>query len=305
MPGRIGLPSVQHFFLELGGTVRAIRKATVVVPGVWVILSTGLGAADGVLRGGAADGVLRGGAADGVLIVQRTTTGAGAPQTNQVQIEKNRMRTEVTDQSGAKQVVVFDGGKQTMFMINLDKKTYSEITKADIDRMSDMMSQMQAQLAALPAEQRAMAESMMKGRGGAMGAAAKTEYKKTGTDKVGKWTCDKYEGSRNGQKTSELCTVDPAALGFTAADFAVTQQFMEFFGKLLPQAADQAFGLGQAAQQGFSGVPVRAVVTGPMGTTTSEVTEASRQTFADSMFAVPAGFQKIDMMGMGGRRGRQ
>ena len=272
--------------------MRAIRRASVVLPGVWVILSAGLGAAAGVLPGGAADGV---------LIVQRTTTGGGAPQTSEVQIEKNRMRTEVTDQSGGKQVVVFDGAKQTMYMIDVGKKTYSEITKADIDQMSDMMAQMKAQLAALPPEQRAMAESMMKGRGGAMGAAAKTEYKKVGTDKVGKWTCDKYEASRNGQKTSDLCTVDPSALGFTAGDFTVTQQFMEFFGKLLPQAADQAFGLGQASQQGFSGVPVRVVA----GNTTTEVTEASRQTFADSLFAVPAGFQKIDMMGGGGRRGRQ
>jgi hypothetical protein len=263
----------------------------VIVAGVWSILSAGLGAADGV------------------LISQRTTTGGGAPQTSQVQIEKNRMRTEVADPSGTKQSVVFDGTKQTLYIINLDKKTYSEMTKADIDQLSGMMTQMQAQMqaqmASMPPEQRAQVEAMMKGRGMSMAGAAKTEYKKTGTDKVGKWTCDKYEGSRNGQKISELCTVDPAALGFTAADFAITQHFMNFFGKLMPQVADQAMGLGQAAEHGFSGVPVRAVVNGPTGTTTTEVTEATRQTFPDSIFEVPAGFQKVDMMGMGGRRGRQ
>ena len=38
------------------------------------------------------------------------------------------------------------------------------------------------------------------------------------------------------------------------------------------------------------------------GTATTEVVEAGRQTFPDSLFAVPAGFTKQDIMGaMGGR----
>ena len=91
-------------------------------------------------------------------------------------------------------------------------------------------------------------------------AAPKTEYRKTGTDKVGSWACDTYEGSRNNQKVAELCTVAPAALGFAAADFEVAERMADFFSKLVPQGADNLFRPGKAETQGFSGVPVRRVL---------------------------------------------
>ena len=47
-------------------------------------------------------------AADGIMIVQQTTVGART-RTTQVQIEKERMRTEVEGTNGQKQVIVFDG----------------------------------------------------------------------------------------------------------------------------------------------------------------------------------------------------
>jgi len=240
-------------------------------------------------------------AADGVLIVQRITTGTNTT-TSQVQLEKNRMRAEIIDPSG-RQVVIFDGVKQVMDIVNPDKKTYIEMTKADVDRMAAQlegaMSQMQQMMASLPPEQRAQAEAMMRGRGGrAMpGAPVKKEYKKVGTDRVGKWTCDKYDALQNGQKTGEICTVEPAVLGFSAADFEVSRQMGEFFKKLVPQAADQMFTVGRAEEQGFSGIPVRQV----SQQSTSEITEVSRQSFPDSLFVVPAGFQKTDMMGGRGR----
>jgi hypothetical protein len=139
-----------------------------------------------------------------------------------------------------------------------------------------------------------------------MGAAmpTKTEYRKAGTDKTAKWTCDKYDGYQNGQKTSEICTVDPSVFGLSAADFTVTQQFVEFFEKLMPQMAGQIFGFGQAQAQGFSGFPVKSSSTAGGRTTTTEVTDVSRQTFQDSIFAAPAGFQKETFPMLGGR-GRQ
>ena len=59
----------------------------------------------------------------------------------------------------------------------------------------------------MPPAQRAQMEALMRVRGtGAAGAAAaapKTQFRKTGTDRVGTWTCDKYEGTLNNQKVSE------------------------------------------------------------------------------------------------------
>ena len=251
------------------------------------------------------------GAADGVLIAQKTTDAGGTVITNQVQIEKTRMRAE-TAANGRRQTMIFDGTAQVMRTIDDEAKTYSEMSKADIDRlggqMSGAMAQMQEQMKNMPPEARARMEEMMKGRGMSMGgAAAPTEYKKVGTDKVGKWTCDKYEGTRSGEKVAEVCTVAPTALGFAASDFEVTKQMAEFFAKLVPQGAEQMFRIGADTPNSFAGVPVRTITFrngAPAGTT--EITDVTRQNFPDSTFAVPAGYQKRDMMGGRGRgRGQQ
>jgi hypothetical protein len=245
-------------------------------------------------------------AAQGILIVETTTMG-GATRTNQIQIEKTRMRAESTGPTGDQQVFVFDGAAQVMRMIDPARKTYTEITKADVDRlggqMNAAMAKMQEQLKSMPPEMRAKMEAMMRGGMPGMAAPVKTEYKKAGSGKAGKWTCDRYEGFQNGQKTSEVCTVDPKALGFAPADFEVTKQLAEFFRQLMPQNADQMFSLGADDPQGFSGIPVRrAYSLGPQERV-SEVTDARRETFAASLFAVPAGFQKqtFGMPGMPGR----
>jgi hypothetical protein len=250
-------------------------------------------------------------AADGLLIVQKTTRGTEAPQVNQTQIDSTRMRAESTGLSGGKQIIMFDGTKQVLTFVDPDKKTYSEMTKADVDSMAAQvapaMAQMQEMLKSLPPEQRAKYEAAMKGRGGTLpGAAApKTVYKKVGTDKVGKWTCDKYEGYKGDQKTADICTVDPKVLGFTASDLDVSKQMATFFKSLMPQMADQGFHVGTVAEQGFSGVPVRQTFTISGQQTVMEITEVSRQAFPDSVFQVPAGYQKTPFGGLGRGRGRK
>jgi hypothetical protein len=192
-------------------------------------------------------------------------------------------------------VFVFDGAAQVMRMIDPAKKSYVEMTRAEVEQlggqMAGAMAKMQEALKGLPPEQRAKMEAMMRGRG--MGAAAATtEYRKAGSGKAGKWTCDRYDGYQNGQKTSEVCTVDPKTLGFAIADFEVARQLADFFRQLMPQNADQMFSVGGNEPQGFTGIPVRRVYSIGQQQVVSEVTEVSRQTFPDASFAVPAGFQR-------------
>jgi hypothetical protein len=144
------------------------------------------------------------------------------------------MRTEVTGPNGRKNIVIYDGGAQVMRIIDEGAKTYSEMTKADVDRLATQMS-------------------------GAM------------------------------------------------AQMQVQMQFAEFFSRLMPQGMDRLFSVGASGPAGFSGIPVRSVNydydTSGKETSVVELTDASRQAFPDSLFAVPAGFQKREFPGMG--RGRQ
>ena len=251
-------------------------------------------------------------AAQGVLVVE-TSTVNGAPRTTQVQIEPTRMRTEVAGQNGTTNIVIFDGGKQILYMVDPGRKSYSEMTKADVDaagaQLGDAMAQMQKALEGMPPAQRAQMEAMMKGRMGAIpgaGGAAKTEYRRNGTSKVSKWTCDVYDAFQNNQKTGEVCTVSATALGFNANDFEVSRQLAAFMRGLIPQGADQVFQAGRAQEQGFEGVPVRRVTTIAGQQITTELTSVARQTFPDSAFAVPDGFTKTTSPFARGRgRGRQ
>jgi hypothetical protein len=148
-------------------------------------------------------------AAQGVVIVEKTTVN-GAPETHQIQITPQRMRADIAGANGLT-TVVFDATKQVLYLINTDRMTYSEMTKAEAEQMgaqlSGMMAQMQEALKSMPPEQRAQMEAMMKGRGlpSPTAGAVKTTYKKGGTQRVGKWTCDVYEMQVNEQRTGELC----------------------------------------------------------------------------------------------------
>ena len=241
--------------------------------------------------------------AQGVVVVEKSTTN-GTPRTSQVQMTAQRMRADVVVGTGT-QTVIFDGTKQLMYIVNTDRKTYNEMTKADVDQLgaqlSGAMAQMQQMLASMTPEQRAQMEAMMKGRGmpALAGLQAKTEYKKGGTQRVGKWTCDVYELSAAGQKTGELCTVSPQTLGFTMADFEVSRQMASFLRGLIPQGADGVFQLG-GTEQGFSGVPVRRAVNVLGQEIVSEVESVNRQDLPDSLFVVPAGFTK-EAFALGGR----
>lgn len=241
-------------------------------------------------------------AAPGVVLVQRVTSN-GTARTSQVYMTADRMRAEVDLPNAPRQIVVFDGVAQVMFVVDSERKAYVEMTKADVDRMAarmpEMMAKMQKMLEGMPPEQRAKLEAQieqmtgsrsMPGSSGAM----KVEYRKGGTDRVGSWTCDVYEMMTNGRKIGDLCTVRPEALGLTVADFEISRRMQTFFQALSPQGANGLFQVGTPGDQGFDGVPVRHSmnVLGPM---LSELQSASRQNVADDLFAPPKGFQKTTM----------
>ncbi|MEQ1573196.1 MAG: hypothetical protein ABL993_03015 [Vicinamibacterales bacterium] len=146
--------------------------------------------------------------AQGITMVQRETRN-GQMTTNRMQMDRTHLRAET--RNGTEQVaIVYDGGGDLARMLNLDKKTYVEMTRAQVQQMgqqvSGAMAAMQAQMANMPPEQRAMIEQMMRGRGAGMPgmpgatAPAKIEYRRSGADKVGQWACNKYDGYREQEK---------------------------------------------------------------------------------------------------------
>ena len=232
--------------------------------------------------------------AQGIVLVEQETRD-GKTITNQMQLDKTHIRTE--SHAGENMAFIFDEGAQTARVVNLDKKTYMEMNRAFMQQMQQQMAQMQEQLKNLPSQQRAIMEQAMRGRGGFPGAgapqAAKIEYRQTGSDRAGQWSCTKYEGFRGQEKVMEVCAVDPKDLGVTPADFEVAKHLAEFLGSMMPQAADRVVVPGSTADQGFSGIPVRrtAYANGRVESVT-EIKEVRREAIPASAFEVPAGFKR-------------
>ncbi len=258
----------------------------------------------------------------GVVMVNSHESFQHAEQatTTKVFVDSDRVRIETEGEMG-RSVMIFRGDKQTMWIIAPDKKSYQELTKEQVDRfgeqvgdrMAEMRKQMEEQLKNMPPERRAMVEKMMKSRMGGMPAAtaptSKTGYSLVASgQQVNQWTCDKYEGVRDGEKRRDIWTVPPGEVGFEASDFEVMKQMAEFIKGL------SQFGGGQAEQQtpfrvgaggdgpDFSGVPVRQIgYRDGRPSSRSEIKEFRREDFDAAIFEVPGGYKKQSMFGGAGK----
>jgi hypothetical protein len=246
--------------------------------------------------------------AQGVVMVMRQVSGAQTTN-SQVQMDRTHVRTDI-QVNGESNAVVFDATADVVRMINLSKKSYIEMSRADLQQMQQqltgVMAKMEAQLKNLPPEQRKMFEDMMKGRGGLPGGAAappappRITYKAAGNDKVGQWACTKYDGYNGAEKVSELCTVQPGAIGLSEADFAPMKQMAELMKTMVPDAAEQFAVNATVAEQGFAGVPIRQVsFRNGKPANSSELLEVRREAIPASVWEVPAGFTRQQMGGRG------
>jgi hypothetical protein len=255
-----------------------------------------LGISFAVLFGVAAQTVY----AQGILIVQRE-----GKDTNRIQIDKDHMRVESTS-GGNPTIFMYDAPKQVARIVNVNDKTYREITKTDLEQLRSQlngaMAQIQEQLKDMPPQQRQAFEQMLAARGAIpqSAAAPKTQFRKTGSDKVGQWSCTTYDGFRGTEKVSSVCTVDPKEFGVSGSDFEVTQQFQEFMKTMAPEAAERMFLFGKGEEQDFSGIPVRRTnYRNGSAESVTEVTEFRRETIPASSFDVPSGFRKEAFGGRG------
>jgi hypothetical protein len=138
--------------------------------------------------------------------------GVGTPDTILITTEGSDMRVDAVGQSADDAgSMVFKSNVNEMTAIDHSRKEYFVLDEAALQgiagQVSDAMQQMQAALADLPPEQRAMAEQMMKQRMGGMGETIKPRtLSKTGESAtVNGFDCEIYDVIESGQKTRDMC----------------------------------------------------------------------------------------------------
>jgi hypothetical protein len=253
------------------------------------------------------------------VVIKREGGEPGGPekQKSTLYVEGGKIRMEMESERG-KTIMIFDGDKQVLWMIQADH-TYMEMTAETVQRMSQMQSQMagqgnpqmeqamkamQEKMANMTPEQRAMVEQAMKGRGGAMGGGSAsapptiTYEAKGGSDKIGQFTCTKYDQLSNGKRTAEMCAAPFSQLHLNEGDmraFHSMAKFMEPMRRMNPRGASAA------PTEEIHGFPVHTVVfTGEKPIYEETVLSVEQRSVEASMFVLPAGLTKRDFPGFGG-----
>ena len=210
------------------------------------------------------------------------------------------------DQSGA------DGSFSVIFLddefIYLDhaQKQYMVMDEAMFEdigaQISDAMKEMEAQLAALPPEQRAMVEQMMKEQMGSMGMTMDMpvlEIRQLGAGSWESYDCALAEMLEDGVKIQEICSVDFAEVDGTGDLRDSYMRMGDLLSKLFDAIPFGGMGLDNPMQMldELEGFPVRAVEFENGKAVRETVLESSREEAIDGdMFALPSDYSRIDSM---------
>lgn len=243
--------------------------------------------------------------AQDLTLVFKETTSKGSDTSTQY-FTKDRMRHNQGDHDV---IVEYATGKIT----NIDhkKKEYTEINLADMEaqmkaasaEMDKANAQMKQQMESMPPAMREKMEKMMGG------VAAAITVTKGGARKVAGYDCQEYTVAMGqGMKTDSCNTT---AIKFPVPDLEL-KRFSAMGGAMAGMANNPMFkGAAQMAEKmkEVQGFPLASTTTmaimGKSTTTSREAVEVKQGPVDGSVFALPAGYKKVDPPAMKPPRGAQ
>jgi hypothetical protein len=200
--------------------------------------------------------------------------------------------------------MIFDAGKQTMWIIDDNEKSYMVLDKATLDEMAKQLDQvddrMKEAMANLPPEQRQMMEKQMaKLKGGAGQEMGERKVIKTGESKsVSGFTCSRFDVSRGGTVQTRIWAAPFGAVKVSEADMAVFTKMGKMFESMTSRVSQFANNSANPWSEGgeIDGMPIL--------TERMEDGKVAQETLIESItndappagaFDVPAGYKKREM----------
>jgi len=189
------------------------------------------------------------------------------------------------DSDGKGVIVLID--KETFIQLDPGKKSYTEMTFADMKKMTDagqsmLSSMMKKRMESLSPEQRKMVEERMAKYN--QGSSSETKYEVTNTGEtktISGYPCTKYIVKRNGEDFETIWATK--ALGNVDA---VHKDMEKFSTKVA-----STFNLKNAPLSWFKDIPGFPIET-DQHTSTSTVSRIEKRAVSDAEFEVPAGYTK-------------
>lgn len=246
-------------------------------------------------------------AAQAGWIIQGTRTDAGGiPQAQTTFLDPHGIRIESPEG-----LVIFQAAEKRCIIADPTSKTYQILDRDAMKRMAEAMSaplkEMEAAMAQMTPEQKAIMQQMM---GGNMAPAPPTRsaapvapapapvYRKLADDvPVGPWKTTHYEVLLDGVKESEIWLAAPHDLPIDRELIQLFQELAQFFEEMttaLPMggaASKEPWSLVLEGPSAPAGISVKEIVYASGAPATSwELTHAARAELEAEKFAIPAGF---------------
>jgi hypothetical protein len=211
------------------------------------------------------------------------------------------LRLEVGEGDGP--TVIFRD--EALIILNDKERTYSRMDEEQAQalgaQLSAMMQQMKGQLDKLPAEQRAMAESLMKSRLPEQGSLPDIKIEEAGSEEIGEYSCQKYVVYQNGTKTGEIFSAPVEAASESMEAFHAMARFstkllqplqntpLAELGNHPLRLLDQVDGFPILSREFRDGRAVRETA----------LKSAMEKDLAADLFAPPKDYKQADLMSMG------
>ncbi len=200
--------------------------------------------------------------------------------------------------------MIFDAGKQTMWIIDDKEKSYMVLDKATVDEMGKQIdqagAQMQEAMSKLTPEQRQMMEKQMaKMKGAAAQKGEERKVTKTGESKsISGFPCTRFDVSQGGTVETRVWAAPTGQVKVSEADMAVFTKMAEMFESMTSRLGKLAKGAGNPWSAGgqIDGVPILTEQMDNGKVVNETVMESVTHDAPPSgVFDIPAGYKQKEM----------
>lgn len=242
-----------------------------------------------------------------VLVMNSSTIDQNdKPSESKAYIHDHKVLVETSGQQSGS-TMLFDAEKETFYIMDHKKKEYTEMTRQDMEALSNMvneqMKMLEQQLANLPEAQREMARKQMSAAFDNQSGLQAVEFEKEASGiMVENWKTDKYVGRSDGQKKSEIYLASFQELGQDKKDFQAMEKFfslMQDFAKSmnrnLPSTSFAFFGENLPAFK--EGIPAKTIIYDDKGEaiSTSTIHSIDEEKVDEGLFSIPENYEKKQM----------
>jgi hypothetical protein len=246
----------------------------------------------------------------GVVLEMVTQDAAGTKtETSTIYAESGKVRLDSRGGNSNSEMTMIFRNEQ-MLMLNHQEKTYVVMDETMFDQinaqMSDAMKQMEAQLANVPPEQRAMMEQMMKSHLETLATvppqvAPTLRIEAIGSGDWDSYSCTLYAVHEESEKVQEICAASLDQIDGSGEVVAAFSKMAEFMNKLMasvpgPYAAGMA-GNPTEMMDRIDGFPVHTLhfVNGQLRQEVS-LESAKVQELEPGLFSPPGGYKRQELI---------